>query len=357
MKTPQKIWKLTALLAALLLAGGAAGCKKEQNKIDLPVKSAKAAEPSKTETAAKASTTDESGAEPVASASPGSAFGGGVAEIDGAASARRFSGSFEPQRVTDVAASVPGIITEVYVVEGQRVEKGDRLINIDSQNYRLQVAQAEAVMKAAQARVDTLQVEFDRATTLRKQEAIAASQVDQLTGQLAAARAQLQQAKVGLRMARKARGDAMIRAPYAGVITQVNVAEGDYAAPGPMALVRLSEVQKLYLRVHVPEQYSTVVDEGDMLEVRVAALDKTLKLPVARINPIISAKSRAFDVLAELDNPELEIRSGMYAQVSLADAPLAAGEEGPAKTASAENASAETASAKNNAPEADEGEK
>ncbi|AWV90271.1 efflux RND transporter periplasmic adaptor subunit [Bradymonas sediminis] len=337
MKMTQNRWKMTALLCVAIFAAGVTGCDKNEEKVDLPTKSAKAdapkAEASKKSTAATQKPT-----------------------LENDTTSRRFTGSFEPQRTTKVAASVPGIIREVYVVEGQRVEKGDKLINIDAQNYRLQVNQAAAARDAAQAQVDTLQVEFERATKLREDEAIAASQLDQLTGQLAGARAQLAQAKVGVSMARTALGDALIRAPYDGVITMVDAAAGDFAAPSPAPLLMLAEVQKLNLRVSIPEQYSSQVSVGDTLYVRVDALDESMELPVTRINPMIAPHSRAFDVLAELDNSDLKVRSGMFAKVTLSKNELARGDEAAAvpaaKAADAPNAQADTQTA-----DSDEGEK
>src|SRR5690554_343213 len=338
MNMNQNRWKLFALLSAAIFAAGVSGCEKNEDKVDLPTQNAKAAEPK----ADPATPTT-----PAASAQQDSA----TQDLD----SRRFAGTFEPQRTTKVAASVPGLIREVYVVEGQRVEKGDKLINIDAQNYRLQVSQASAGRDAAQAQVDTLQVEFDRATKLRKDEAIAASQLDQLSGQLAGARAQLQQATVGVSMARTAQSDALIRAPYDGVITEVAAASGDFAAPSPAALLTLSEVQKLYLRVAIPEEYSTKVAVGDTLYVRVDALDQDMELPVTRINPIVSPTSRAFDVLAEVDNADLKVRSGMFANVTLSPTALARGNEAGAKPAAP--APANEALAETQPADSDEGEK
>lgn len=314
MKTTPNRYKLIALLSAAIFAAGLAGCdKNEEKKVALPTQNAKAAEP-------------KSDSDTPAAASAGAQ----ETELKRGSSGRRFSGSFEPQRTTKVAASVAGLIRDVYVVEGQRVEKGDKLINIDSQNYRLQVNQAAAGRDAAQAQVDTLQVEFDRATKLRKDEAIAASQLDQLSGQLAGARAQLARAKVGVSLARTARNDALIRAPYDGIITQVSAASGDFAAPSPSPLLVLSEVQKLYLRVAIPEQYTKDISVGDTLYARVDALDTTMELPVTRINPMIDPQSRAFDVLAEVNNPDLAVRSGMFAKVSLTSGDVAPGDESAA---------------------------
>lgn len=311
--------KLALVVIALALLAAVAGCDSNQDKVELPKGAATAAAPEdadKSQDAAKELKAEQANRE----GASGAASSSGTVQLEAATSGRKFSGSFEAPRNTDVAASVPGLVREVYVVEGQTVEKGDKLIDIDGQNYALQVAQAEAAVEAAKAQVDTLEIEFNRVTKLTEQEAVASSQLDQLTGQLAAARAQLQQAEVGVRLARKSRSDAMIRAPYTGVVTMVSAAAGDYAAPGAMPLAQLAEVQKLYLRVNIPEQYSGIIEAGDMLQARVPALNKTMKFEVTRVNPVIQDHTRAFSAIAEVDNPELEIRAGMFAEVQLLDA-------------------------------------
>ncbi len=319
-----------------MLVGMSACGQDNAKKVSLPEQGAVAKSASENGAPKKAASSDsvKNGASPSADAQNAAKSGTAAAPAQKqnvGVGERRFSGSFEPQRVTDVAASVGGIIRQVYVEEGDRVEKGDKLVNIDGEDYQLRVAQAQANLKAAETGVKTIQVEVDRATKLRAEQAVAASMVDQLSGQLASAQAQVEVAKVGVRMANKARGDALIRAPYGGVITKVNAAAGNFAGPGPTALVKLEEVQNLYLRVHVPEEYSRNVKVGSELSVRVPALGKTMELKVTRVNPTISGNSRAFDVLAEVDNTDLSIQAGMFAEVTLVGGSAPAQEEEASK--------------------------
>lgn len=314
MKTTFKTYALIGACAAWMVL---AGCGAEKEKIDLPGEKAAATENESSEVSAKEGPAKAEQADDEAQQQQPAKQA--AARASSASSGRRLSGSFEPQRTSSVAANVGGIIREVYVEEGDVVEEGDRLLNIDTQDYQLRVEQARAAVKAAQAQVDTLETEYKRTKRLLDQKAVARAQADQLSGNLAVARAQLEQAKVGLRMARKARADAVIEAPYTGVVTKVHVAEGNFAAPGPSPLIQLEQVQQLFLRVHVPEQYASQVDEGDELLVQVPALGKKMTLTVDRINPIVAQHSRSFDVLAEVENPNLEVRPGMFAEVLLGE--------------------------------------
>ncbi|QDG50712.1 efflux RND transporter periplasmic adaptor subunit [Persicimonas caeni] len=322
MKTTLKTYVVLAVCAGGLAL---AGCSTEQEKVDLPSEQATAndeaaaQEADEAEQAEQAERADEAEEADESNKADEGASEASPTTNEAPGAGRRLSGSFEPQRTSSVAASVGGIIREVYVEEGDVVDKGDRILNIDAKDYQLRVDQARAAVKAAQAQVDTLQTEYERLEKLLAKEAVAPAEADQLSGNLAAARAQLEQAKVGLRMAQKARADSVVRAPYAGVVTAVNVAEGSFAAPGPSPLIQLEEVQNLYLRVSVPEEYAKQVDEGDKLSVQVPALDRQMTLTVDRINPSVAKSSRAFDVLAEVDNPDLAIRSGMFAEITLAE--------------------------------------
>jgi RND family efflux transporter MFP subunit len=239
------------------------------------------------------------------------------------ATGRRFSGSFEAQRTTTVMPNVSGTIDRVHVEEGDDVGAGDRLIDIDTEDYRLGVEQARASVEAAEANVQTLETEFERTKQLLKKDAVTQSNYDQLKGQLDGARASLKQAKVGLKQARKALRDARVDAPYAATVTEVTVAEGDFAAAGQVPLVTLVETDKLYLRAQIPEDYAGDVQVGDPLRASVPAIEETLELTVDRIDPTINDRSRAFDVLASYEDPDGAVRPGMFAEVSLADQELA----------------------------------
>lgn len=232
------------------------------------------------------------------------------------AAAARFTGTFEARRSSGVAATVGGVIREVHVQEGDAVKTGDPLLDIDAATYRLHAEQAEAAVEAAKAQIGLLQTEYDRAQQLLAKQAIAPSQVDQLRGQLQGAQAQLRQAEVGLKMARKSRADSLVRAPFDGVVTRVNVAVGEFAAPGPMPLMEIDE-QDLILRAQIPAEHVDELVVGGRLRARVPALDRELEMKIERVNPRVAQHSRSFDVIAVAAAPDASLRAGMFAEVFL----------------------------------------
>ncbi len=229
----------------------------------------------------------------------------------------RLSGTLEPAESGVVAANVNGLIREVYVEEGDQVEKGDKLVNIDSADYRLRVRQAKAALESAKAQRDTLKVEYDRTRQLLSRKAVAQSAFDQLSGQLSAANAGVKQAEVALDMAQKAQRDSLVRAPFDGVVTKLNATPGSFAAAGPSPLMELDGTSTLELRIAVPETYAGRIAAGTSLRMKVPATGHEEQISVTRINPVVNRSTRSFDVIATLENPSDKVLPGMFAEVAL----------------------------------------
>lgn len=229
--------------------------------------------------------------------------------------ARRLNGTFEARRTAEIAAKVSGPVRKVYVEVGDKVADGDRLVDIDASNYSLQTKQAEASIKGSKAQISTLQTEYDRAQRLLAKQAIAPSQVDQLKGQLDAASAQLEAAEVSLSMARKARSDASIRAPFPGIITEVKVAEGEFAGPGATMMTLVE--QDIVLNIRAPEDLSGKFKVGDSLVADLPSQGRAVDLKIERINPIVSSASRSFDIIAVPATADPTLQPGMFAEVTL----------------------------------------
>jgi RND family efflux transporter MFP subunit len=226
-----------------------------------------------------------------------------------------FSGTIEAQRTSSVATRVSGLVRKVHVTEGDLVKAGALLVEINTDDLRLRVSSASATVERLQAQVRALKVQHDRLKLLLEKNAIPQSDFDSLDGQLSVAQAGVKEAEVGLRMARSALSDSQIRAPYTGVVTNVNVAEGAYAAAGPSPLLSLEESTALRLRVQLPERFASQVKVGVPLLVRMG--DQEVSFPITHINPSINPRTRSFSVLAEIDNSALTYRAGMFIEARL----------------------------------------
>ncbi len=228
-----------------------------------------------------------------------------------------FTGSIETYRSTDVATNVGGLIRKVYVEEGQIVAEGDPLVDIDPAEYRLRVQQAEAAQGRAKAQVQMLETQYNRVKRLLDKNAIADSDYDTISGQLAIARAAVVETNVGVAMARKMLSDSKIRAPYDAVVTKVNTAEGEFAGVGPAPLVMVTEIAHVRARIQLPEHYISEVAVGDHLKMRIPSTGQTFDGAVERVNPSVQQGSRSFAVLTSIDNSEMKLRPGMFVEAQL----------------------------------------
>ncbi|MBP9598597.1 MAG: efflux RND transporter periplasmic adaptor subunit, partial [Desulfobacter sp.] len=151
-----------------------------------------------------------------------------------------------------IAAKVTGVVTDVPVVLGSRVNTGDLLVNISAREIAAQLNQAQARFKQAERNLL-------REQTLLQKHAATAETVKSMQDNYAVANAAVQEVRSML-------GYATITAPFSGVITQKNVHAGELATPGTM-LLRMENDQKLQVACAVPESLVFQIRPGQTLTV------------------------------------------------------------------------------------------
>jgi RND family efflux transporter MFP subunit len=228
-----------------------------------------------------------------------------------------FSGETRPRRRSTMTPRVAGAITRVYVREGDSVKKGDPLVGLDTEDFSLRVDQAEAALRAARVALDAARLDWERTKALLDDRTVPQSQFEAVDARHQGAKAAAAQAQVAVQLARKQLADAVVRAPYAAVVTRRHVSEGEYAAVmPPTSLVTIEEIDTLDLRLDVPA--GARVGEGAALRVRFPATGQELVARVARVVPSLDPRTRTFPVIAEIPNATRELRPGLFAQATLA---------------------------------------
>ena len=232
-----------------------------------------------------------------------------------------FSGTTEPHRRSTIAPRVSGIVSKVFVVEGQEVAQGDKIATLDASDFQLRVRQAQAGLNLARVNRRAVQREWERTQQLVADNAAPTIQFDIIDSQRDAAEGGVTQGVIGVAMARKAVRNAVIVAPYSGVITRKMVSEGEWAGampPTPIAIIE--EISVIDLRFHVPELLMTKVVAGTRVVVTFAATKEERVTRVTRVIPSIDPRSRSFSAIVEMDNADKSLRPGMFAEVRF-DAP------------------------------------
>lgn len=133
--------------------------------------------------------------------------------------------------VVEVAADVSGTVTAVHVADDQFVRVGEPLFTIDDQRFRLAAAQAEALLTARQASLEQARHDADRARRLGNN-AITVAARERLEAEERVAAATVRQAQADLEVARLDLERTVVRAPVEGLVTNLQLNRGDFAAAG-----------------------------------------------------------------------------------------------------------------------------
>jgi membrane fusion protein (multidrug efflux system) len=218
------------------------------------------------------------------------------------------AGQAESVRRAVVPAQVQGTIKEVLVEENARVAESDLLLQIDTTEYALAVARAQANLVTAQAQY--LEMTFGT-------DDISDPQARMERDRLARARSGLAQAEVTVREAEINLERTFIRAPFGGRVADLLVVLGQQAGTGA-DLLTVVDLDPIKVEVQVLEADIGYLTEGRRASVTFAAFPgETFTGSISTINPIVDPTNRTGRVTVLLSNPQGRIKPGMYARVSL----------------------------------------
>lgn len=218
-------------------------------------------------------------------------------------SSLRAIGSLVATQGIYVTNEIPGLIKEINFESGQRVKKGELLLQLKDS-----VDQADLRGLLAEQKLAELQ--FKRNARLLKKKTVSRSAYDE-------AQAQLENTKAVAASKRAMIQKKHIRAPFSGLlgIRQVNL--GEYLAPGS-PIVLLQALDPIYVDYSLPERYFSLLSQGQTVFLTVQAYpDQHFKGHITAINPRINSGTRNVQVRATLDNPDLRLRPGMFAEVQV----------------------------------------
>jgi RND family efflux transporter MFP subunit len=235
------------------------------------------------------------------------------------------SGQTEAHRRSTLTPKVSSIITRVSVRDGDIVKNGQVLVALDTQDFALRLQQAEAGLQAAKVQVDSAKLDWNRTKALLDDKAVPQAQFEMADARLKGAQAGVAQAESAVAMGRKGLRDAVIHAPFNGIIVKRLANEGEYATVMPATpLVIIEEVDPLDLRIQIPSTDLSKAKAGDLVHVRFPATGQTLDARLTRVVAALDPRTRTFSAIAELPNHDHTLRSGLYAEVTLGSDTVAA---------------------------------
>jgi membrane fusion protein (multidrug efflux system) len=227
-------------------------------------------------------------------------------------------GTIQARRESRIGTEVQGRIDAVFVDEGDRVEAGAPLFQIDREPYEMALRQAQAAVEHARAERRQLEADLARANELAKQHIVAPQQREKLETALAVARSGEQQAAEKLAFAQLELDRTLVRAPYAASVVARLVDEGTTALVQPQTiLVVLQETDELEARATIPESRLALVRVGDPALIHVQGVLAPIQTTIDAVGDAVDPATRTYTVRMRVPNPERALKAGLFAEIEI----------------------------------------
>lgn len=212
-----------------------------------------------------------------------------------------FIGSIESADRGVLAARIDGRIGQLSVKIGDPVKAGQLLLTIEQNTGNDRLAETRGSREAAAARVDLAEKTYLRYEKLAQAEAVTPLEMDRVTAEREEARQNLQVASAGVAQARTGAAYNRVIAPYAGIISEQLVESGSTVMPGtPLLVIERSGIPQA--RIALPESMVGQIALGEILQLEVPALLRTVSGVVTEIQPTSDPATRTFTVKLALPN-------------------------------------------------------
>jgi HlyD family secretion protein len=236
------------------------------------------------------------------------------------------AGTLEPIATIELKSKASGEVLEITAETGDVVKQGDLLVRIDPRTARNRLAQSEADLESARARLSIARAQQERAVVLRDQGVLSKPDYEKAALELAQAQAQVVASQVAVENARISLADTMIRAPDAGTIIEKRVEKGQVISSptqdvgGGTLLLRMADLGHVQVRVSVDETDIGKIRPGLPASVRVSAYpNQPFEGEVLKVEPqaVVEQNVTLFGVLVSIDNRQGLLKPGMNAEVTI----------------------------------------
>lgn len=202
----------------------------------------------------------------------------------------------------EVLARVSGVVQRLRAEEGDDVRDGAPLLQIENDEYRLRVKQAEA-------RTANLRARFERMQGMADKSLVSQEEFDTAEADLASAEADEELARLEL-------GYTTVRAPFTGRVVERLVDPGQNVSVGT-PLFRIADFVPLLAEVHVPSKEFRRLQTEQRVRLALDSDDTDLQGRITRVSPVIDPSSGTIKVTIEIDEYPETTRPGDFAEVHI----------------------------------------
>lgn len=198
-----------------------------------------------------------------------------------------------------------GRLNQILVKEGQEVEKGTLLAVIDDAGLQDQLDQMKLQLQLAKTTFERTQRLWDQKIGSEMMYLEAKTRFKSQQKQVAQMRNQLSKTK--------------LYAPFSGVIDEIIARKGSALAPGITPIMRIVNLDNMYVESDVPENYLANITKGSFAKVSIPVLNETQNTLVRQTGNFIQPNNRTFRVEAPIKNPTGMIKPNLNARLSIVD--------------------------------------
>ena len=240
-----------------------------------------------------------------------------------------YPGYLTTEKTVNLVARVNGTLQSVSYAPGGRVKKGQLLFVIEPTLYNDKVAQAEAELKTAQAQLEYARNNYSRMKEAVKSDAVSQIQVLQSESSVTEGVAAVSNAEAALSTARTNLGYCYVRAPFDGTISKSTVDVGSYVGGSlqPVTLATIYKDDQMYAYFNVADNQWLEMSMNNQQPTK--DLPKKIMVQLGKegtesypatldyLSPNVDLNTGTLMVLANFDNPQGVLKSGLYVSITL----------------------------------------
>ncbi|MBU4267384.1 MAG: efflux RND transporter periplasmic adaptor subunit [Acidobacteria bacterium] len=232
-----------------------------------------------------------------------------------------YKGTVSAWKTANIAPDASGRVGRILKKQGDRVGQGELLAVLDMTALELQQKQARAAMAVARTAYQNAKLNAERMKKMLENKAISQMQYENTQLALDAADTQLKSAAANLDLVDYTLKNAYMKAPFAGVIAAKNMEEGDMINPMMgmgQSILTLMDLSKVKIVVDAPAEEIEKIKIGQRCLVRISSLPgESFSGEVYSKNLAADPLSKTFKVEIKIENPEMKIKAGVYADISI----------------------------------------
>lgn len=233
------------------------------------------------------------------------------------------TGTVEPVTKVDVGTQVSGIVDKIYVDYNSVVKKGQLIAEMDKVTLQAELESQEAQLANSKAEYDYQQKNYARSKVLFEKQLISDSDYESATYNYEKAKSTYEKAKADIVKVKRNLGYAVITSPIDGVVISREVEEGQTVAAGfetPTLFTIAKDLTEMQVIADVDEADIGQVEEGQRVTFSVDAYPNDVfegKVTQVRLEATVESNVVTYEVVISAPNPELKLKPGLTATVSI----------------------------------------